>query len=158
MASEGAREPVIENRKARHDYSISDTLEVGMKLLGSEVKSLRDGKASLAEGWVMAREEPPCLELHGVHISEYPPAGSARQHPPVRVRPLLAHAREIRKLAATMRTKGVTLVPLRIYFKGGRAKLLIGVGAGRKHGDKRQAIADREMKRDMDRAMSRRRD
>lgn len=148
---------MIENRKARHDFSISDTLEVGIKLRGSEVKSLRDGKASLAEGFVMARAEPPSLELRGVHIAEYPPAGAAHQHEPLRTRPLLAHAREIRKLAQSLQTKGTSLVPLKIYFKSGRAKLLVGIGTGRKHGDKRAAIADREMKRDMDRAMSRRR-
>ncbi len=157
MADRRPQAPEIENRKARHDFSISDTLEVGIKLLGSEVKSLRDGKASLAEGFVMAREAPPSLELHGVHIDEYPPAGAARQHAPRRVRPLLAHAREIRRLAQSMKAKGVSLVPLKIYFKGGRAKLLVGVGQGRKHGDKRAAIAEREMRRDMDRAMSRRR-
>ncbi|MBM4112914.1 MAG: SsrA-binding protein SmpB [Phycisphaerae bacterium] len=157
MPDRRVREPEIENRKARHDFSISDTLEVGMKLLGSEVKSLRDGKASLAEGFVMAREEPATLELHGVHIAEYPPAGAARQHAPLRVRPLLAHSREIRRLAQTLKTKGITLVPLKIYFKSGRAKLLVGIGHGRKHGDKRAAIAEREMKRDMDRAMSKRR-
>jgi len=157
MSERRSRSPEIENRKARHDFSISDTLEVGLKLLGSEVKSLREGKASLAEGFVMAREEPPSLELHRVHIDEYAPAGAARQHPPLRTRVLLAHAREIRRLAQSMKTKGVSLVPLKIYFKEGRAKLLLGVGHGRKHGDKRAAIADREMKRDMDRAMSRRR-
>lgn len=157
MSVPRTREPEIENRKARHDFAISDTLEVGMKLVGSEVKSLRDGKASLAEGFVMAREEPPSLELHGVHIAEYPPAGAARQHAPLRVRRLLAHAREIRRLAKSMQVKGVSLVPLKIYFKAGRAKLLVGVGTGRKHGDKRAAIAEREMKRDMDRAMSKRR-
>lgn len=148
---------MIENRKARHDFAIGETLEVGIKLRGTEVKSLREGKASLAEGFVMATAEPPKLELHRVHIDEYPPAGVARQHVPLRTRPLLAHAREIRKLAGILKTKGVSLVPLKIYFKEGRAKLLLGVGTGRKHGDKRQAIAEREMKRDMDRAMSRRR-
>lgn len=157
MSERRAREPVIENRRARHDYAISDTLEVGIKLVGSEVKSLRDGKASLAEGWVMATAEPPRLELHGVHIDEYPPAGAARQHAPRRTRPLLAHAKEIRKLSQSMQAKGMTLVPLKIYFKTGRAKLLVGLGQGRKHGDKRAAIAEREMKRDMDRAMSRKR-
>jgi len=157
MAERKAREPVIENRRARHDFAISDTLEVGIKLLGSEIKSIREGKASIGEGFVMARADPPRLELHGAHIDEYPPAGVAHQHAPRRTRPLLAHAREIRKLAASAQAKGVALVPLKIYFKAGRAKLLVGIGTGRKHGDKRAAIADREMKRDMDRAMSRRR-
>ena len=77
---EPTRAPEIENRRARHDYAIEDTLECGIELLGTEVKSIRDGKMSLAEGFVMARAEPPSLELHGVHIDEYPPAGRDRQH------------------------------------------------------------------------------
>ena len=120
------------------------------------MKSVRDGKVSLAEGFVTARGEPPSLELHRVHISEYPPAGAARQHPPMRVRTLLAHAREIRKLAVEVQAKGASLVPLKIYFKSGRAKLLVGVGQGRKKADKRHAIRDREMKREMERGMGRR--
>jgi SsrA-binding protein len=149
-------EPLIENRQARHDYAIEETLECGMELKGTEIKSVRAGKVSLAEGYVSAREEPVELLLHSVHIAEYPPAGKAVQHEPVRVRKLLAHKKEIRKLAVQMQQKGMTLVPLKIYFKNGRAKLLIGLGTGRKAADKRQAIAKREMQRDMDRAMHRR--
>lgn len=149
-------EPLIENRQARHDYAIEDTLECGMELKGTEIKSVRAGKVSLAEGYVSAREEPVELLLHSVHIAEYPPAGKAVQHEPVRVRKLLAHKKEIRKLAVQMQQKGMTLVPLKIYFKNGRAKLLIGLGTGRKAADKRQAIAKREMQRDMDRAMHKR--
>jgi SsrA-binding protein len=154
---EPARAPEIENRKARHDYAIEDTLECGIELLGTEVKSIRDGKMSLAEGFIMARAEPPSLELHGVHIDEYPPAGRDRQHEPRRVRKLLAHRREIVRLATEVKAKGVALVPLKVYFTKGRAKVLLGVGKGRKKGDKRQAIADREMRRDIDREMGRRR-
>ena len=154
---EPTRAPEIENRRARHDYAIEDTLECGIELLGTEVKSIRDGKMSLAEGFVMARAEPPSLELHGVHIDEYPPAGRDRQHEPRRVRKLLAHRREIVRLATEVKAKGVALVPLKVYFAKGRAKLLLGVGKGRKKGDKRQAIADREMRRDIDREMGRRR-
>lgn len=175
------RDVVIENRKARHDYEILSTLEVGMKLLGSEVKSIRDGKASLGEGYVRvedgtrriaaarradgrtvrtaARLAEPGLWLHGVNIAEYPPAGpagSAGQHRPTRVRLLLAHKRELVKLAREVEAKGVTIVPLKLYFKNGKAKLLIGVARGRTKGDKRQAIAKRETRREMDRAMSRR--
>lgn len=149
-------EPVIENRQARHDYAIEETLECGMELLGTEVKSVRAGKVSLAEGYVSAREEPPELLLHSVHIAEYPPAGKAVQHEPVRVRRLLAHKKEIRKLAVQMKRKGLTLVPLKVYFKNGRAKLLIGLGTGRKAVDKRHAIAKREMQRDIERAVNRR--
>jgi SsrA-binding protein len=155
--SKEAREPEIENRKARHDFQIGETLECGMVLRGSEVKSIRAGQASIAEGFVMARMQPPALELHGAHIAEYPPAGRDRQHPPVRVRRLLAHATEIRKLAQAMQAKGATLVPLKIYFKNGVAKLLVGVAQGRKKGDKRQAIRERETKREIDREMNRRR-
>lgn len=154
---EPTRAPEIENRRARHDYAIEDTLECGIELLGTEVKSIRDGKMSLAEGFIMARAEPPSLELHGVHIDEYPPAGRDRQHEPRRVRKLLAHRREIVRLATEVKAKGVALVPLKVYFTKGRAKVLLGVGKGRKKGDKRQAIADREMRRDIDREMGRRR-
>jgi SsrA-binding protein len=154
---EPARAPEIENRRARHDYAIEDTLECGIELLGTEVKSIRDGKMSLAEGFAMARADPPSLELHGVHIDEYPPAGRDRQHEPRRVRKLLAHRREIVRLATEVKAKGVALVPLKVYFTKGRAKLLLGVGKGRKKGDKRQAIAEREMRRDIDREMGRRR-
>jgi len=150
-------EPTIENRQARHDYSIGDTLECGIELLGTEVKSVRAGKVSLAEGYVSATAEPPSLSLLSVLIAGYPPAGKAVQHEPVRVRRLLAHKREIRKLAEEVKRKGFTIVPLKIYFKNGRAKLLVGLGTGRKAADKRQAIAAREMKRDMDRAMHGRR-
>ena len=154
---EPARAPEIENRRARHDYAIEDTLECGIELLGTEVKSIRDGKMSLAEGFVMAKADPPMLELHGVHIDEYPPAGRDRQHEPRRVRRLLAHRREIVRLATEVKAKGVSLVPLKVYFAKGRAKLLVGVGKGRKKGDKREAIAEREMRRDIDREMGRRR-
>lgn len=147
--------PVIENRRARHDYAIQETLEVGMALTGSEVKSLRDGKASLAEGYVRAQEKPPALYLHAVNIAEYPPA-YAYQHNPTRVRKLLAKKKEIDKLVRQVSQKGVTVVPLKIYFERGFAKLLIGVGTGRSKQDRRDAITEREAKRDIDRAMSRR--
>jgi len=152
-----SREPTIENRKARHDYFITDTLECGIRLTGSEVKSVRDGKVSLAEGFVRAVEEPAELSLHGVHIAEYPPAGKAAQHQPVRTRRLLAHKREIKKLARATQQKGLTLVPLKMYFSKGRAKLLIGLGQGKKQHDQRRSIAERQAKRDINRAMSRKR-
>jgi SsrA-binding protein len=148
-------EPTIENRRARHDYFVEDTLEVGIKLTGTEIKSLRLGQASIAEGYVRAEEAPVSLSLHGAHIPEYPPAGAARQHDPIRTRVLLAHAREIRKLADRTRQKGTTLVPLKIYFVRGRAKLLIGLARGKQHHDKRQDLMKKEARREMDRAMSR---
>lgn len=147
--------PVIENRRARHDYHIGDTLEVGIVLLGSEVKAVRDSNVSIAEGYVTATEEPLGLALHSVNIGPYGPSGPL-SHPPVRVRELLAHKREIVKLARQVAQKGVTIVPLKMYFKDGFAKLLIGVGTGKSRYDKRDAIAKRETDRDIQRAMSKR--
>jgi len=149
--------PTIENRKAFHDFSIGETIECGLELLGTEVKSVRGSQVSLGEGYVMAEFAPLRLNLHGVHIAEYPPAGKDRQHVPLRVRRLLAKRREIERLAEQMKAKGVSLVPLKIYFKNGFAKLLIGVGTGRTKSDKRQAISKRESDREIDRAMHRRR-
>ena len=149
--------PTIENRKARFTYTISDTLEVGIMLQGPEVKSVRDGKVSLAEGYVRVQETPPSLHLHAVNIDEYgPSAGKPNRPGMTRTRKLLAHKREIMKLARQVDQKGMTIVPLKLYFKNGFAKLLIGLGKGRASHDKRQAIASRESKRDLDRAMSRR--
>ena len=150
-----SNEPSIENRRARHDYFISDTLEVGIVLVGSEVKSLREGKASLAEGYVRASDDPLELSLHSVNIAEYPPAG-AHQHTPTRVRRLLAHKKEIERLAKASAKKGMTIVPLKMYFKNGFAKLLVGVAQGKGREDKRESIAKREMERDIARAMSKR--
>ncbi len=177
---------VIENRKARFDYAIVDTLEVGIMLRGSEVKSVRDGKVSLGEGYVRAehplvagstrgartagskgpadrasssRIDGPALWLHAVNIAEYPPAGpsgSVGQHVPTRTRKLLAHSREIAKLAREVQVKGFTLVPLKLYFKNGKAKILIGLGKGKTKSDKRDTIAKRESDRDISRATSRR--
>ena len=151
------RQPVIENRRARHRFTIAETLECGIRLTGSEIKSIRDGRVSLMEGYVRATENPVALTLHGVHIAEYPPAGQHRQHDPGRVRSLLAHRREILKLADRTRAKGVTLVPLKVYFVNGRAKLLIGLARGKKHRDKREEVARREAQRDIERAMSKKR-
>ena len=147
--------PHIENRKARHDYTISDTLEVGMVLTGPEVKSVRGGEVSLAEGYVRVQEKPPALYLHGATIGEYAPAGG-KTHRMDRTRLLLAHKREIHKLARQVDQKGMTVLPLKLYFKNGYAKLLIGVGKGRTKYDKRRAISERETRRDIDRATSRR--
>lgn len=148
-------ERIIENRKARHDYVVSETLEVGIMLAGSEVKAVRDGKVSLGEGYVRVDAEHNAMFLVGVNIGEYAPAG-ARQHPAVRSRKLLAHKREIAKLAKATDAKGFTIVPLKMYFKDGFAKVLIGVAQGRAAHDKRDRIAKRDAQRDMARAMSRR--
>lgn len=148
-------EPTVENRRARHDYTIHDTLEVGLVLAGSEVKPVRAGRISLGEGYITATEQPPVLSLHNVNIGEYGPAG-AFQHKLDRPRRLLAHKREIQKLARASMLKGFTLIPLKLYWKNGYAKLLVGVGEGRGKTDKRHAIAERQMKREVDRAMSKR--
>ena len=148
------REPTIENRRARHTFLIEDTLECGIKLTGTEIKSVRNGQVSLAEGYVRAAEQPRALVLHGVHIAEYPPAGPHRQHAPGRPRRLLAHRREIRRLADQTRHSGTTIVPLRMYFVRGRAKLLIGVARGRRKADKRRQIEARQAKRDIERVVA----
>ena len=145
----------ILNRKARHDYHILDTLEVGVVLVGTEVKAIRGGLCSLQEGYIRAQDTPPALYLHGIHIGEYTHGGSM-QHKPTRTRKLLAHKREIIKLYKQTMAKGVTLVPLKLYFKEGRAKVQLGVAKGKASHDKRAAIKDRESKRDLDRFLSKR--
>ncbi|MEY4070509.1 MAG: SsrA-binding protein SmpB [Candidatus Eisenbacteria bacterium] len=143
---------VAQNRKASHDYTILDTLEVGLVLAGTEVKSLRTGKASLQESWAtIANGE---VFVHQMHIPPYE-QGNRWNLDPVRVRKLLLHRSEITKLEKAVAQKGHTLVPLKLYFKDGRAKMLLGVAKGRKSHDKRDAIAEREAKREMDRARRR---
>lgn len=156
-ANDAHATPEFHNRKARHLYHIDETLECGVKLVGTEVKSVRAGRMSIAEGYVMAREEPePRLELIGVHIDEYAPAGAVNQHRPTQTRLLLAKKREILKLARKAQEKGVTLVPLKAYFKNGYVKVLIGVARGKKEHDKRHDIKKRETDRDLRRVMSKR--
>jgi SsrA-binding protein len=150
-----SNETTIENRRARHNYAIEETLECGIRLAGTEVKSIRNGQVSLAEGYVRATDDPVALILHGVHIAEYAPAGEQRQHDAGRARAMLAHRREIRKLADRTRSKGVTLVPLKMYFVNGRVKVLIGLARGKRRRDKRDELAERQAKRDIDRAMTR---
>lgn len=148
--------PEIINRRARHEFAIGETLEVGVALQGSEVKSIRDGKASLAEGFVRVSAEPPSMLLMGVHIDEYPPASGINQHDPTRHRTLLAHKRQILEFAKEASAKGTTVVPLKMYFKNGRVKVLIGVARGKQKFDKRQDARKREADRDIRRAMSKR--
>jgi SsrA-binding protein len=146
---------VIENRKARFNYTILSTLEVGIVLRGSEVKSVRDGKVSISESYVRVDQNPPAMYAHGINIDAYGPSGPI-QHTPKRTRLLLAHKREIRKFAKQLDVKGFTIVPLKLYFKDGYAKLLVGVAEGKTKGDKRQTIAKRDSEREVRRAMSRR--
>jgi SsrA-binding protein len=149
----GGDAPRISNRRATHDYFISAKLECGVALVGSEVKSLRDGKAQLQDAY--ARIENGELFLYGAHIDPYEKAALAYNHDPRRPRKLLAHRREIKKLEGETSIKGTTLIPLAIYFKGGRAKVEIGVGRGKQQHDKRDAIRKKEMDREVRRAMSR---
>ena len=146
--------PRIENRRAWHQYFITHKLECGIALLGSEVKSLRAGKAQLQEAF--ARVEKGELILHDCHIDPYEKTGMLG-HEPLRQRKLLAHKREIHKLEDETRQRGTTLIPLAIYFKNGRAKVEIGVARGKQHHDKREAIKKKEMDREMRKAMSQRR-
>jgi SsrA-binding protein len=146
--------PRIENRRAWHEYFIDAKLECGMVLQGSEVKSLRLGKATLQEAF--ARIENGQLVLHQLHIDPYEKA-TLVNHEPTRERRLLAHKREIKKLAAATREQGTTLIPLAIYWKGPHAKVEIGVAKGKQHHDKRQSIKKKEMDREVRRATSQRR-
>jgi SsrA-binding protein len=146
--------PQIVNRRARFDFHIDDTVECGMELLGTEVKQLRHGQAQMADAF--ARVEREQLWLHGVHIDPYPHAGEQANHEPRRLRRLLAHRREIDKLDAVSQERGITLVPLRIYFKDGRAKVEVGVARGKKMHDKRQDLKKKDADREIRRAMSQR--
>src|SRR4051812_32876620 len=145
--------PRIANRRALHDYFIEAKLECGIALMGSEVKSLRDGKGQLQESY--ARIENGQLYLFGCHIGPYAPA-TKFNHQPLRQRRLLAHKREIRKLEQALKTKGVTLLPLPLYFKDGRVKVEIGVARGKQQHDKRDAIRKKEQDRELRRMTARR--
>ena len=144
---------IAQNRKARHHYQVLDTLECGIALVGSEVKSLREGKLSLDEayGRLVAGE----VWLVGADIPEYTFANQLN-HNPRRRRKLLLHRREIQKFAGRAMEKNLTLVPLKMYFKRGRAKVLLGICRGKKMFDKRESLRKRDMQRDIDRAMRRR--
>ena len=147
--------PRIENRRAWHQYTIDAKLECGIALQGSEVKSLRAGKAQLQEAY--ATVENGELFLYQCHIDPYVKASLAYNHDPTRPRKLLAHRREIKKLADAVEQKGTTIIPLAIYFKDGRAKVEVGVARGKQHHDKRDAIRKKEQDRDLRRSMSQRR-
>lgn len=151
MPKEKGRKVVASNRKAYHDFLIEDTFEAGLVLTGTEVKALRAGRASLIDGWASIEGGEAWLE--GVHIPEYA-QGTWTNHAPRRKRKLLLHRLEIDKLSAKVKEKGHTIVPLALYFKDGRAKVEIGLAKGKKEYDKRQALKERQDKREADRAMS----
>ena len=139
-----------ENRKARHDYHIHETYEAGLALTGTEVKSLRAGKANLKDSY--AAIERGELFLHNLHISPYE-QGNRFNHEPLRVRKLLMHRYEINKLIGKIKEKGFTLVPLKLYFTRGKVKVELALTTGKKTYDKRHDLAEKDAKRDMDREM-----
>ena len=141
--------PTITNRRARHDYAITETFECGIVLAGSEVKSIRDGKANLRDSF--ARVEDDEVWLYGLHITPY--TFSRGDLDPERRRKLLLHKREIVDLARATQDRGISLIPLQLSFKDRRVKVVLGVGRGRKTYDKRQAIAERDAKREAEKAL-----
>lgn len=141
---------VTTNRKAFHDYHILDKIEAGIALVGTEVKSLRAGRINLKDSYAEVREDE--MVLVGVHISPYE-QGNRFNHEPERVRKLLLHKTEILRLGLKVREKGLTIVPLRVYFKNNRVKVELGLAKGKRAYDKRAAIAQREARRELDRAM-----
>jgi SsrA-binding protein len=140
---------VITNRRARHDYHVLDTWECGIMLAGPEVKSMRDGRANLQDSY--ARVEDGELWLYGMHVSPY--AFSREPLDPVRRRKLLAHRKELVEMERATAERGITLVPLRVYFKEGRAKVEVALARGKRAYDKRQALAERDARREAERAL-----
>lgn len=151
MAKEKGRTVVAQNRKARHDYHIGDTYEAGIALSGTEVKSLREGRATLADAFATVDDGE--VWLRAAHIPEYS-HGTWTNHTARRTRKLLLNRREIDKIARDLETKGSTLVPLSIYFNDGYAKVEIALATGKREYDKRQSIAERESKREAQRALA----
>ena len=151
MAADQGLKMIARNRRARHDYHIEEVYEAGLVLTGTEVKSLRAGRASLTDGFGQVSDHE--VWLHNVHIPEYT-QGTWTNHEPRRTRKLLMHRREIDKLASETTERGLTLVPLALYFKDGKAKVEIAVARGKRTYDKRQALAERQARRDADRAVA----
>ncbi|WP_349904416.1 SsrA-binding protein SmpB [Parafrigoribacterium humi] len=154
MPRERGQKVVATNRKARHDYTIEDTYEAGLVLTGTEVKSLREGRASLVDGYAFIEFGEAWLDA--VHIPEYN-QGTWTNHPPRRKRKLLLHKAQILKIQNKTKEGGYTIVPLSIYFSDGRAKVEIAVAKGKREYDKRQALRERQDNREAQRAMSARR-
>ena len=140
---------IASNRRARHEYEILDTLEAGLVLRGTEVKSLRDGQVSFKDSYAMVRHGEAWLM--GCHIPPYS-HGTDANHDPERDRKLLLHRREITRLVGKISEKGLTVVPLKMYFKDGRAKVELGLARGKKLHDKRATLREREVRREMDKA------
>lgn len=153
MPKEKGRKVIASNRKARHDYTILETVETGIALTGTEVKSLRAGRASLVDAFAEVRGHE--IWILGLHIAEYA-HGTWNNHEPRRTRKLLLHRTEIDKLAGKVRESGLTLVPLSMYFADGWAKVELGLARGKRSYDKRQDLAERDAKREISRVMGRR--
>ncbi|MCE5194433.1 MAG: SsrA-binding protein SmpB [Nitrospiraceae bacterium] len=141
---------ICQNRKAFHDYHIEETIEAGISLLGTEVKSLRDGKGNLKDSYVLIKNDEAFL--FNCHISPYS-HGNIMNHEPLRTRKLLLHKKEIERLQGKVAQKGYSLIPLKVYFKKSVAKVEIGLAKGKKQYEKRESIKEREAKREIDKAM-----
>ena len=141
-------ETIAVNRRANHDYAIEDTLEAGIALTGTEIKSIRAHKVNIAEAY--ARIEKGEAWLIGAHIAEYA-QGNRYNHAPTRTRKLLLHRDQIAELTGLQAAKGLTIIPLRLYIRRGRAKLELGIARGKKSHDKRRSIAERDMRRELER-------
>jgi len=153
MVKELGKKLIAQNKKARHDFAIEDVYECGIVLMGTEVKSLRAGRASLIDGFAMIENGE--LWLHGVHIPEYT-EGTWTNHTPRRKRKLLVNKIELRKIAVRTKDSGVTLVPLQLYFKDGKAKIELAVAKGKKAHDKRATLMEQQANREITRELSRR--
>ncbi|MCC6752189.1 MAG: SsrA-binding protein SmpB [Deltaproteobacteria bacterium] len=153
-ATKDARKIICQNRRALHEYFVTDRFEAGLVLTGSEVKSLRAGKANLGDAHAEVRDEE--LFLVNCHISPYSHA-THFNHEPLRARKLLMHKQEIRRLATRVLERGFTLIPLSLYFLKGKAKVELGLAKGKKHHDKREAVRERDERRDLAVEMARRR-
>jgi SsrA-binding protein len=154
VATDQGIKVVARNRRARYDYHIDETVEAGIVLTGTEVKSLRLGRASLTDGFAQINDGE--MWLHNVHIPEYL-QGTWTNHEPRRTRKLLLHRREIDRLAEATRERGSTLIPLSLYFKDGRAKVEVALARGKRTYDKRHDLAEKDAAREVDRALRRRR-
>jgi SsrA-binding protein len=151
MVRERGQKYIAQNKKARHDYFIEDTYEAGIVLTGTEVKSLREGRASLVDGFAQVQDAE--VWMHNVHIPEYN-QGTWNNHAPRRRRKLLLHRQEIQKLIGKSKESGLTLIPLALYFKDGKAKIELGLARGKKEYDKRQTLLEKTMSREAEREIS----
>ena len=153
MVKELGRKVIAQNKSARHDYFIEEVYECGLVLTGTEVKSLRAGRASLTDGYAMSKDDE--IWVSGIHIPEYN-QGSWTNHPPRRDRKLLLHKREIAQISGVIKQGGLTLIPLSLYFKDGKVKVEIAVAKGKKAHDKRNTLMEKQMTREVNRELSRR--